>query len=73
MAAHHSKVAAASESTAYNISRQQKQAFLQGSADAHVRPCLGNSASLWLTASLLGRSSGSREARTTMGGTACFR
>ena len=36
MAAHHSKVAAASESTAYNISRQQKQAFLQGSADAHV-------------------------------------
>ena len=74
MAAHHSKVAAASESTAYNISRQQKQAFLQGSADAHVSSlCWGNSASLWLTASLLGRSSGSREARTTMGGTACFR
>lgn len=59
MAAHHSKVAAASESTAYNISRQQKQAFLQGSADAHVsslcwkkvEPACG----LLATVSLLGR------------------
>ena len=59
VAAHHSKVAAASESTAYNISRQQKQAFLQGSADAHVsslcwkkvEPACG----LLATVSLLGR------------------